>query len=326
MAGRTVTIPLEIKSVYSISPMGAVMMYTLAPSKITGLVYMPDDEEKALLLNAFVKKPVLGGLFGKNTTANPEVIIKAHPDFVLSVGNLEKTDISGAERIHEQLGIPVVMVNGNLKLIDSAYRFLGGLIGEVDRADTLARYCRAVLNQTDSIVAAIPSEKKVRIYYAEGLDGLQTDSKGSMHTEILDRAGGINVADIPLLQGYGRSAVSFEQLLVWQPAIIIVCLDHGYAHGTENFARITSDPSWHMITAVKNGSVYQIPSLPFNWIDRPPSVNRIIGLRWLTNLLYPDYCKIAIRDETRRFYALFYRRKLSDEELNHVLMNAVRKP
>lgn len=325
MAGRKVDIPMVINSVYSTSPLGEVLMYTLAPSKITGTSWTLGSKEKTLLLDEYIHKPVLGGWFGKNTTGNPEVIINAHPDIVLSMGYLEKTEISVAERIQKQLGIPVVIVDAKFSSLDSSYRFFGKLIDKATRADTLARYFRSTYDSIKSIALKIPEEKKVRVYYAEGLNGLETDPKGSMHTEVLDLVGGINVADISGMRGYGRGTISFEQLLLWKPQLVLVCLDHSDVNGNEHYTRILSDPSWHLIDAIKNGNVYQIPSVPFNWFDRPPSVNRIMGMRWLANLLYPEEFMIDIRWETKKFYELFYHRKLTEIELDKVLTNAVRK-
>ena len=103
----------------------------------------------------------------------------------------------------------------------------------------------------------------------------------------------------PLAAGLVCAAVSLEQLLVWQPAVIIVCVDRQFADGTGNWTRLMSNPAWQNIAAVKNGKVYEIPSLPHNWFDRPPSVNRILGLVWLGNLLYPDRFKLDIRARPR---------------------------
>jgi iron complex transport system substrate-binding protein len=72
--------------------------------------------------------------------------------------------------------------------------------------------------------------------------------------------------------------------------------------------------------------VYEIPAIPFNCFDRPPSANRILGLTWLANLVYPDFYNVDIHLETRKFYALFYHKKLTDAELDKVLCNAVRSP
>jgi len=323
MAGRRLTVPATIRSVYSTSPMGDILMYTLAPAKAAGVSLRRTDDERRFLLDAYNRLPVLGGWYGKNTTGNPEVIINAKPDIVLSMGELDGTERSTAERLQAQLGLPVVMVDGALQKADATYRFLGALLAEEQCGNALADYCRQSLDRVAAAVATIPAAERLRVYYAEGLQGLETEARGSLRTEVLDLAGGINVADVPLLRGFGRAAVSFEQLLVWNPQRIIVSLDRGYAGGTGNYGRVTTDPGWRTVAAVANGKVYQIPSLPFNWFDRPPSVSRIMGVLWLTNLLYPDRLPLDIRAQTREFYALFYHKALTDAELDEVLANAV---
>ena len=45
----------------------------------------------------------------------------------------------------------------------------------------------------------------------------------------------------------------------------------------------------------------------YHWFDRPPAVNRLMGLIWLTNLLYPEWFDWDLVRETREFYELFYR-------------------
>jgi iron complex transport system substrate-binding protein len=75
---------------------------------------------------------------------------------------------------------------------------------------------------------------------------------------------------------------------------------------------------------VKDRAVYEAPQFPFNWIDRPPSVNRVIGIRWLAKTFYPDRFAFDLKTETRRFYKLFYHRDLSEAELNALLAQAVK--
>ena len=78
---------------------------------------------------------------------------------------------------------------------------------------------------------------------------------------------------------------------------------------------------WELLDAVKKGRVYNTPCFPYNWLDMPPSVNRIIGIRWLGNLLYPEYFQYDIRAETKEFYSLFYQKELTKEELDSLLQN-----
>jgi iron complex transport system substrate-binding protein len=54
-------------------------------------------------------------------------------------------------------------------------------------------------------------------------------------------------------------------------------------------------------------------------VDSPPSVNRLIGLRWLGKVLYPDLFPEDLRDMTRAFYARFYHVTPSDAALDRLL-------
>ena len=92
---------------------------------------------------------------------------------------------------------------------------------------------------------------------------------------------------------------------------------------TGYYPQLLDDPKWKELKAVKEGKVYEIPCVPFNWFDRPPSVNRIIGLKWLGYTLYPDIYDYDLIQEVKEFYSLFYHFDLSDEEANDLLKNAV---
>ena len=61
------------------------------------------------------------------------------------------------------------------------------------------------------------------------------------------------------------------------------------------------------------------PTAPFGWIDRPPSLNRVIGLKWLAGLFYPDRIKQDLRETTQSFYRLFYHVEPSDTELDTLI-------
>jgi iron complex transport system substrate-binding protein len=145
-----------------------------------------------------------------------------------------------------------------------------------------------------------------------------------MHSEAMNFVGGVNVAaEVQVQQGYGNSPVSMEQVLLWNPQIIIGGYDHATYPG-EFYRTVWSDPVWSRIAAVRNREVYETPQYPFCWIDRPPSVNRIIGLKWLANLFYPDVFHYDMRAETRHFYATFYHVQLSETQLNKLLSTAVK--
>jgi iron complex transport system substrate-binding protein len=70
---------------------------------------------------------------------------------------------------------------------------------------------------------------------------------------------------------------------------------------------------------VKRNAVYQVPWRPFGWIDRPPGLNRLIGLVWLANLLYPDVFPYDMTAVAKEFFLKFYHYELSEEEAREIL-------
>ena len=81
---------------------------------------------------------------------------------------------------------------------------------------------------------------------------------------------------------------------------------------------ILDDPTYASLTAVQNGAVYGTPNAPFSWVDRPPGPNRIIGMRWLSGLIYPEYLDFDVDEEVKEFFQLFYHVELTDEQLTQL--------
>ncbi len=323
--GRTRTIPANITKVFSTSPMGTIFMYCLNYNKIAGLSWELTPDEKKYVNEKYQKLPYLGGSFGgKKNTMNLEMVLKVKPDFILSMGDIDDMAISGSNDLEKQLGIPVLLFDGSIEKTSDTFIKIGEITGDQKRAKELSDYLTKLLKETKEITAKIPEKEKISIYYAEGVKGLETDPKGSRHTELIELCGGVNAADVQIMRGYGRTEVSAEQVIKWNPELILACTDQGFSQGGF-YEKIYADPLWATIKAVKNKQVYEIPYAPFNWFDRPPSVNRIIGIKWLSNLLYPEYFKYDIKKETKEFYKLFYQRALTDAEVDDILKNSLRK-
>jgi iron complex transport system substrate-binding protein len=201
--------------------------------------------------------------------------------------------------------------------MDETYQKMGELLGVQEKAAELAAYYKDTLNDIQAKAAGIAEDKKVRVYYAEGPDGLTTEPKGSTHIQTLELVGGLNVAaEVESAGRSGQTPVSMEQVLKWDPDVIL-CWNESSGGA---YKIITTDPTWAKLKAVQNNQVYEIPSTPYNWFDRPPSVNRIIGFKWLGNLLYPDIYQYDIAEEVKNFYKSFYHYELTDEELNNELL------
>lgn len=232
-----------------------------------------------------------------------------------------EASLSKAEELEEQTGIPTIILDSDILKLDEAYEVLGKVMEEEERAKELAEYCRETISQAQNLAASISEEEKIGVYYAQGPDGLETEPSNSWHAEVINLVGGKNVAEVEAIADSGKSLVSIEQILQWNPDLIISWDDvrGGYYSG------IFEDPTWQGIKAVEEKEVYEIPNRPFNWFDRPPSVNRILGIKWLGNLLYPDLFDYDIEEEVKEFYSKFYHYELSEEELVDLLKNSTRK-
>jgi iron complex transport system substrate-binding protein len=307
-AGRSVPVPAKTTRVFPAGPPAAIMIYTLAPDLLLGWPRANRPEECAYMLPDICAKPEVGRITGRGNTANLETVIGLKPDLILDVGSTRDTFISLATRVQEQTGIPYALLDGRFDAIPASYRKLGELIGRQADAEKLARYADDTVKTITGRVKDVPQDKRPRVYYARGPRGLVTGLGHSINVETIEMLAQ-NVAGGT--QG-GLANVSIEQVLLWNPEVIVT-IDRNFA------AAVRNDPAWASVSAVKSGRVHLSPKMPFGWVDFPPSVNRLIGLWWLAKILYSGKFPEDLTKLTRDFYTMFYHRTPSDAQIAHVL-------
>ena len=316
MAGRKVTVPTaeNIESVFSAGPVAAIFLYMVAPDKLLGWNYELNDVEKSIILDKYQDLPN----FGMGDAVNYEAVIAANPTIAINSGKINDAMVSDCDALSESLGIPVVAVDNELNNSAEAFRFMGELLGVEDHAEELAQYAEQVFTDINAL-SDIPEEKKVSVYFGNGEDSLETAPRGSQHAQILDVINAVNVADLELGDG-SRVQISAEQLLAWDPDVIVVNGEpKADKSGSSAAEDILSNPDYASLKAVQDQKVYGTPNAPFSWVDRPAGPNRLIGMRWFSALIYPEYIKCDINEEIHKFFDLFYHVDLSDEQLENVL-------
>lgn len=310
-AGRQVEVPARITRVFAAGPPASALLYMLAPQLMTGWVRAPREAEKPYLLPAVRELPTLGRLTGRGDTLNLEVLLANRPDLIIDFGTISGTYRSLADRVQAQSGIPYLLIDGRFANTPAALRLLGGILGVAERGEALARAAEAIFAAVDAVLAEVPAAQRPRAYLARGPEGLETGSRGSINTEIIERAGAINVVE-GLRERGGLVAASLEQVIAWAPDTIIT-LDRGFRDA------LRDRPAWRPVPAVVAGRVFLAPNLPFGFIDSPPSVNRLIGLTWLLHTLYPGRAPGVLRDQVRDFYRLFYQIEPGEADLGRLL-------
>jgi iron complex transport system substrate-binding protein len=307
-AGRMVPVPARVERVFPAGPPAAIFLYTLAPELLLGWPRANRPEEREFLLPDVGSRPEVGRITGRGNTANLEVVLALKPDLILDVGSTSATYVSLADRVQQQTGIPYALLDGRFDGIAQAYRTLGALIGQPTQGEDFARIAETTMSTVTQRIGAIPPGERPRVYYARGPRGLETGLGGSINVETIELlaqnvAGGTRG---------GLATVSIEQVLLWNPDVIIT-IDQEFA------ANVRNDPAWAPVKAVRDGRVHLSPKVPFGWVDFPPCVNRLIGLSWLAKLLYPDLFREDLRALTRDFYARFYHVTPSDTQIDRVL-------
>jgi len=313
MGGNRVILPDTITKVAAVSPPGTYLLYAIDPAILAGINFPLREIEKKYTVPTYRQLPVIGGLAGQGRTLNREVLLQVKPDFMLHWA--WKDDAANSKFVESMASMPFPLVAvrlGSILEYPEALRFVGDMTNRRERGETLGRHAQTVIDEAKAIVAKIPENNKVRVYYAEGTDGLSTERAASLHAELIPLAGGVNVHQGEEVDHYGMEKISMEQLLLYDPEVILV-------KEKTFFATVHADARWRNLKAVKTKRVYLIPYEPFNWFDRPPSFMRLLGIKWLLNLLHPDLYPVDMAAETRSFYRLFLGVDLNEAQVREVL-------
>jgi iron complex transport system substrate-binding protein len=308
MAGRSLEVPAKIDKIYGTDPIASILVYTVDPEKMAGWNYKLNDLEKELILPEYHDLTV----FGMGDNVNLEAIIKAAPQICLQVGSLGDAEIANADKLQGQLGIPVVMLDGDLAKIPEALQFLGKTIGLEARTEDLSAYAQKLLDMAQSLKPA--ESEQATVYFGNGAQSLETAPPGSPAAAVLTTVKADNVAKVE--SDGARIQITMEQLLAWDPEYIFVSGEpKENLSGPQAAQAIMNNPDYSTLQAVKAKNVYGIPKSPFTWMGRPMGINQLIGLAWVGNVLYPEHFAYDLNDEVKTFYQKFYHVELSDEQV-----------
>jgi iron complex transport system substrate-binding protein len=292
-SSRGVQVPERIARVLPAGPPAAVLLGALAPDLMLGWTSPVSDDARAFLSPEAARLPQVPRLTGREDVTDKVVALK--PDLILDYGTVSPRYADLARATQQRTGVPTVLLDGALAEIPHTFRLLGGILHREGRADTLARFAEALL--------AVPVNQAVhpRVLCARGADGLTVVAPGTDLAETFTRLGWQVVA--PAGQGSSRQA-SLDDIRTLDPDILVFsdpAMRETLAHSEE----------WHALRAVRDGHAMVAPSLPFGWVDEPPSINRLLGLAWLGGR---DPMTLAAL-----FNAVVYGRVLTESQLDTLL-------
>ncbi len=313
--GRTVELPEALDKIALSGPMSQIILFALCPDQLVGVSNAWSAEAEQYLDPAYFSLPEIGQLYGGKGELNLETLLDSGAQVVVDVGEPKDSTAEDLDALQEQTGIPFVHVSASISTMDEAYRMLGELIGLEAEAEELAAYCADVYDRTLHIANTV--EKK-NVLYITGEEGLHVIAQGSYHAEIMDLlTNNLAVVDDPSSKGTGNE-VDMEQLLNWNPDVVIFSPESIYETVGEN-------DSWQTITAIRNGDYYEVPMGPYNWMGFPPSVQRLLGMTWMAKVLYPEAADYDMFEESAKYYELFYHHDLTRAQYEELMAHSLEK-
>lgn len=311
--GREVEVPGEITRIVPSAPLAQIILYAIAPDLFVGLASEWYDSARGIIADEHFDLPYFGSLYA-SADLNVEELALTDPQLIIDIGDVKSSVAEDMDALQQQTGIPSVFISSTLETMPETYRTLGKLLGREERGEELAQFCERIYTRTGTIMDKV-GEEKVKALYVLGQEGLNVLAKGSYHAELLDLlTDNAAVVDSPISKGTGN-AVTMEQIALWDPEFVIFAPDSIYD-------TVEETETWNQITAIVNGDYVRVPDAPHNWMSMPPSVQRYLGLIWLTAELYPDYCDYDVKEDILEYYRLFYGCQLTEEQYTAITEGA----
>lgn len=294
IAGRSVEIPKNLKSVVSIHALPDAMVARLRPDlqKTVQPNYMAriglfskeeQDRLKALpVVNAFYKPMSI------------DTIVSVNPDIVFDITKDPKLESRSKE-----LGAPVVALDKDtIEQYTNSWRIAGKVLGAESEANKIADYIAASVNEART-VGAKSAIKNPRMWLATGLNG-ETVGPQTIQNSLMQSVGGITYWSSGLTQVQDPTneelSIPVEQLLNFDPQYIF-CINDGVR------TAIMSDARLNNVSAVKNNKVWT--TLKYFRIDQ--SQNSLAAW-WIATKVYSDVLNEQDLDKLAvEFYKIVFR-------------------
>jgi iron complex transport system substrate-binding protein len=308
MAGRPVAIPPHVARVACIEVLCYQKMAMLGAADRVALMVRTAAPWMAATNPAVTAIPTI--------TGDPqfEGLLADKVDMVFFAYNARQTldklrSLGLAAAISQPLG-RIDSAESFLEQSKRSVRLFGRILG--GEAERRAEDWCAYVDQRVAFVAArladVPAKGRPKVYYMRGPQALNTQGPGSNTFWIGELAGADMVVRDQTWSGKGT--VSMEDLLGWNPDVVLV----GRQYAPE---LVLEDERWRTVNAVRNHRVHSTPEGVFYWDG---GIEQVLLLEYMAKLLYPErFADLDMVREAQDFYLRFYRYRLTDDQARLLL-------
>ena len=264
--GRKVYVAAPPARVVSLAPSVTEMLFAIgAGERVVGVTQFCDYPPEAQT------RPKVG-----YTHPNLESIIALQPDLVVTSREFIQADLLGK---FEQLKVPVFILEA--KTIEDVLSHIQTLGRMLDRAPAANQVAGDMRRRIDGIKAKLSALPRFRLLYVINSQPLITVGPGSFIHQLIELAGGINVA-ARATAPYPR--LNMEAVIKEDPEVIVFPI--GNAEGIPESEQQLWQ-RWTMLSAVRQGRLHTVSS---NLLNRPGP--RIVqGLEQLARIVHSEAFK-----------------------------------
>ena len=270
--GSEVTIPQKPQRIVSLTlATDEILLSLVATERVRAVTYLAGD-------SIWTNVSEIARQVEHTVQSDPEQIIALEPDLVLAATYNNPDHI----KLLRDAGIPVVVVSlfDSVDQVADNIRYVAQLTGDEARAEELIAAMEERLAAIEAMAAKAETKPRVLFYTAFG----SSAGKGSTFSDIVQRAGGINLGDEALDGPFGE--ISLEKIVELNPDVIVTdeFSPEDNAEWQENFS---NHPALANVNAKKNGRIYTVPARHISTLSH----YIVEGVYDVAKLLHPDLVK-----------------------------------
>ncbi|MDP6273300.1 MAG: ABC transporter substrate-binding protein [Dehalococcoidia bacterium] len=240
-----VTIPAQPLRIVTISLGHDEVTFALVPrDRVVAASVMTQSPDQSNVAHLAADLPEI--------TSDTEVIVAQSPDIVIA------SPFTSLELIEALESVGMVVLQTDLHNDSDGRRqdimLLGYAYGEEERAAVVVKEVEEFEAELRAVWESNPEGERVRVLSVTLYsDSLYTAGAGSTEGEIINIAGGINVADEAGLEN--NPVISYESLIAMDPEVIFI--PQPAAWGGEKFrGAMLADPTLARVAAIRDGRVF----------------------------------------------------------------------
>lgn len=313
-----VTVPAEAQRIATTAPAFTTSVLLLGAAD--KLVALKENYGK----NEWVKGkyPQLADLpvvFAANET-NMEALLAEKPDLVLYAARY------GEDTLKQLQDLGVAAISGakdsqpegydHLNWVRDNQVYFGDAIGgaQVDNARSYAEAFTAMREQIAAKTKDLAEGDRPTVAQLSSAgEVLQANNGSAIGQELIELAGGVNVAKDASGESMGPSGqtkIEPEQLLAWNPQILLV-------DSPQIAQAIADDSVLSALDAVTDNQVYVIPTGAMSWAYNGPEV--FLAMQFFAKAVQPElFADLDLQANTSSFYEERFGFALADEDLTHL--------